>query len=266
MATNKKILEAMEPKKAIDVLVGEMIRGERSICSVNGKLKKSGKVSVKTIGLTLAPATDSVPFGGRDMCPMAGECAKACLKYSGHNVLAYNRLVQIARTIAYTSEAKLFLAQVEREVLSHIRYCEKRDVVPAMRANVMSDQIKLSRHFAKRFPELRVYDYTKIVKSLRSSANPTHLHLTLSRDERNERQALELLNEGYNVAVVFDSQSLPDIWKGYPVIDGDDHDVRFLDAPGHVVGLRLKGTKEAKKAAIDSGFAVSVRSALRIVA
>jgi hypothetical protein len=30
-------------------------------------------------------------------------------------------------------------------------------------------------------------------------------------------------------------------WWNHPVIDGDDHDARFLDPKGVVVGLRAKG-------------------------
>jgi hypothetical protein len=45
---------------------------------------------------------------------------------------------------------------------------------------------------------------------------------------------------------------------GHPVIDGDDHDRRYEDLSGSIIGLKLKGTNAAKKAAIDSGFAREV--------
>ena len=35
---------------------------------------------------------------------------------------------------------------------------------------------------------------------------------------------------------------LAETWNGYPVIDGDRHDARFLDPQGCVIGLRAKGT------------------------
>ena len=35
--------------------------------------------------------------------------------------------------------------------------------------------------------------------------------------------------------------ALPGTWHGFPVIDGDLHDCRFLDPKGVVVGLRAKG-------------------------
>ena len=33
---------------------------------------------------------------------------------------------------------------------------------------------------------------------------------------------------------------LPSHFKGVPVIDGDKHDARFTEPPGHVIGLRFK--------------------------
>jgi hypothetical protein len=57
-----------------------------------------------------------------------------------------------------------------------------------------------------------------------------------------------------NAAAVFKgpSKSLPRAYKGIQVIDGDLHDLRFLDEKGVIVGLRAKG-----KAVYDrSGFVI----------
>lgn len=57
-----------------------------------------------------------------------------------------------------------------------------------------------------------------------------------------------MLAHGANVAVVFGTpkgHALPETWHGYRVVDGDVSDLRFLDPPGTVVGLRAKGS--AKK-------------------
>ena len=59
-----------------------------------------------------------------------------------------------------------------------------------------------------------------------------------------------LLNRGTNVSVVFDR--VPGEWLGRKVIDGDAHDLRFLDPEGVIVGLKAKG--RAKKD--TSGFVV----------
>jgi len=55
---------------------------------------------------------------------------------------------------------------------------------------------------------------------------------------------------GFNVAVVFQEQ--PETYLGVKVISGDEHDLRFLDASGVVVGLTAKG--KAKRD--TSGFTI----------
>lgn len=46
------------------------------------------------------------------------------------------------------------------------------------------------------------------------------------------------------IAVVFNvkrAEDLPSVWLGREVINGDAHDLRFLDKPGTIVGLKAKG-------------------------
>ncbi len=66
----------------------------------------------------------------------------------------------------------------------------------------------------------------------------------------NDAHAIAWLNNGGNIAVVFDTkkgEELPTSFWSRPVVDGDKTDLRFLDANNVVVGLRSKGN--AKKAA-----------------
>ena len=59
------------------------------------------------------------------------------------------------------------------------------------------------------------------------------------------------------VAVVFSTKKgkpLPRKFKGYKVVDGDEHDLTFLHPNGVVIGLRAKG----KAIGDQSGFAVQV--------
>jgi len=85
---------------------------------------------------------------------------------------------------------------------------------------------------------------------------PRNYTLTFSRSEENDAESLAILSLGGNVAVVFDTpkdQALPTEWHGYPVINGDENDVRFEDPRGVVVGLRAKGAAKHD----DSGFVVA---------
>ena len=68
-----------------------------------------------------------------------------------------------------------------------------------------------------------------------------------------EQDKLEKVLKYTSAAVVF-AGKLPKTWRGYPVINGDEHDARFTDAgPGVIIGLIAKG-----KARHDSsGFVVN---------
>jgi hypothetical protein len=69
---------------------------------------------------------------------------------------------------------------------------------------------------------------------------PSNYHLTFSLSENNVCEAETTLYAGGNVAVVF-WPVVPRFWKGFEVVDGDQHDARFLDPLGTVVGLGSKG-------------------------
>ena len=58
-----------------------------------------------------------------------------------------------------------------------------------------------------------------------------------------------------NVAIVF-SDSVPDMFRNRPVIDGDAHDLRFLDPSGYYIGLSAKGSAKQD----HSGFVVNYKA------
>lgn len=132
---------------------------------------------------------------------------------------------------------------VDRDLAPKLSRLMGREVSIGIYANVMTV-----------FPEIPFVDYTK--NPLRfSRALPVNYHLTFSRAENNETQAIELLSKGVNVAVVF-AGGLPETWNGFTVIDGDLHDLRHLDPRGprgFVIGLAPKGHKAKKD---KSGFVV----------
>jgi hypothetical protein len=111
---------------------------------------------------------------------------------------------------------------------------------------------KRHRNLMDAFPHIQFVDYTKIESRMRR-ALPTNYHLTLSRNETNNAAVINVVREGRNVAVVFDS--IPDTWHGMQVIDGDMHDLRHLDPSGVIIGLTPKGRKAKRD---TSGFIVRV--------
>ena len=100
------------------------------------------------------------------------------------------------------------------------------------------------------------YDYTKNYLRF-DKILPSNYHLTFSRSETNEIKALELLNAGYNVAMVFDA--LPESYKGFKVVNGDLDDLRFKDEKNVIVGLKYKKMTDKgadNSLAFTSGFAI----------
>ena len=75
--------------------------------------------------------------------------------------------------------------------------------------------------------------------------------MTWSYSQANDKYATLFDKVSNNIAVVF-RDVLPTMFKGLKVIDGDKHDMRFLDEPNVVVGLKAKG--QGKKD--TSGFVI----------
>ena len=101
------------------------------------------------------------------------------------------------------------------------------------------------------YPMVQFVDYTKGYSRF-DRAIPENYSLTLSFSGENEADCVAALARGINVSVVF-AGSKPATWNGFPVIDGDESDLRHLDPKGVVVGLSPKGRLAAKD---TSGFVV----------
>ena len=207
----------------------------------DAKTVKGNKLGYLTGILYLAPSTEA---GGRDLCPMASaECRLACLYGAGMaGVFPSIKRARIAKTLWYLRDPKSFMAALETDIYRLIVLAAKRNLKPCVRLNGTSDEWKLARALAAKFPEVEFYDYTKLSSPWkRTTAN---YHLTFSFSGTNLPACIDALQHGINVAVVF-SGALPATWHGYPVINGDESDLRFLDPVGVIVGLSTKG--DAKK-------------------
>jgi hypothetical protein len=198
--------------------------------------------------LYMSPATESVPYGGANLCPNAGACANICLgAHAGRMHMPNAMRARLNRTFMYLQEREAFYAQLGKEIDAHVRRARRKGLRPAIRPNGSQDLrgvgAWVSRYCAAKYgSEVAVYDYTKI-----APFQVDGYHLTYSHSERPEslRVSLDWLSRGGSVAVVFavrKGHPLPKEWNGYPVIDGDQSDARFTDAPGSVVGLRVKGS------------------------
>jgi len=214
----------------------------------NAKLAKSNKSGkgYLTVGLSLAPHSSS----GYNVCPAASEgCKSNCLYYQGRGRFNNVAKARIAKTKFFYENRPAFLAQLSKEITAWEKKATKLGLILAVRLNVLSDIAWEQYLDLSQWPNVQFYDYTKMYKRL--GKTPTNYHLTFSKSEVNTDLCRLALERGFNVAVVF--QHVPDTWGCWPVFDGDETDLRFLDGFG-VVGLKAKGS--AKKD--QTGFVLPV--------
>ena len=227
----------------------------------NLKIENLKKYWIKR--LNLAPASIS----GFNTCASASKgCREACLHEAGNPVfMPQKTLGRVNRTQLYFKDRAKFLYMITKEIRNHEINCKKHGLKPVIRLNTTSDIMfeKQKFSFMQNFPNVQFYDYTKhfnrMIKYLRGEL-PANYHLTFSRNEENDTQSTQVLKAGGNVAVVFRNK-LPETYKGYKVISGDDHDLRFLDDKNVVVGLKEKLTlnKHGKLDRDNSGFVVDLK-------
>jgi len=213
--------------------------------------------------LNLAPAKIS----GFETCASRSEgCTDACLHEAGNPVhMPQKTLGRVNRTLLLFKDTARFISMATREIRNHEIYCKKHNLKPVIRLNTTSDVMfeKQKFSFMQNFPNVQFYDYTKhfkrMIKYLRGQL-PANYHLTFSRNEVNDFQATQVLKAGGNVAVVFRNK-LPTTYKGFKVINGDLHDLRFLDNKNVVVGLKEKLTlnSKGKLDRDNSGFVVDLK-------
>ena len=222
--------------------------------SGNSKTRKGEKKGFTTYGLHLAPSN----LSGFNVCQDASSgCAAACLNTAGRGKMTMVQTARIKKTRFFFQDKQGFLAELWQEVAKSIKSAARKNTTPCFRLNLTSDlpweKIKFDgRSVMEAFPNVQFYDYCKSPERMTKFLNgemPANYHLTFSRSETNGTLAEAFLKSGGNVAMVF-RKSLPATFKGFPVIDGDDTDLRFLDGSGKIIGLKEKGL--AKKD--ETGF------------
>lgn len=236
----------------------------------NSKTIKGAKLGYKTYIMYLAPYNQNSQ--GINVCSHASiGCAEACLFRSGFGGMYKGvEAGRVKKTEYFLSNRNEFLFQLKKEIETAIRLNIDK-AIPVFRLNGTSDLpfekyriFEGGKNIFELFPNVQFYDYTKnhirFMKEL-----PTNYHLTFSRSETNDKKSLELLNKGFNVAMVFNK--LPDTYKGFTVVNGDKDDLRFLDAKNVIVGLKYKnitGKNADNSLAFKSGFAIDTKIAVLI--
>ena len=219
----------------------------------NSKLEKSNKVQDKYLNVNMYIHPSSTKI-----CPYQdiAKCKEPCLNTAGLG--GVYKSIQDARkrkTDLFLNDRDTFMEYIIEDITKFVNYCDKKGKLPAVRLNGTSDiqweTIKVNdKTIFELFPNVQFYDYTKI--PTRKTKHIPNYHLTWSYSEANQKYADKFSDVEHNKAVVFNTKTLPSFFKGLKVIDGDTHDMRFLDEDNVVVGLRAKG-----KAKTDtSGFVI----------
>jgi hypothetical protein len=245
------------------------------------KTTKGRKKEVLTAVQYQAPATES---GIANLCPFASAgCAEGCLFTAGRGVFDDVRQARVNRTILFMEHRHEYCTKLIFETARFERKAHRLGMMPAVRLNGTSD-IKWEStpmvpagitpdprlgavggtSIMSLFPNVQFYDYTAWPYDKRPAESlPSNYDLTFSRKENNDAEVLHNLHNGRRVAVVFNTKkgdSAPTSYTAvdgsiWPVVNGDDSDVRFMDPAGVVVALYAKG--KARKD--TSGFVVGVR-------
>jgi len=224
--------------------------------NTNYKTIKSEKVGVLTGIIYMSPYN----LSGKNVCPGASAgCAAACLNTAGRGAMNVVQAARLKKTQRFFQDRQQFLWDLVNEISALRRKAKAKGMKAAVRLNGTSDlpyeRYKIrdtGKNIMQLFPDVQFYDYTKLENRIVGQQLPDNYHLTFSRAEDNDHKLAAVL-EHTSAAVVF-SGELPATWRGYPVIDGDEHDARFTDAgAGVIIGLTAKG-----KARHDaSGFVVT---------
>ena len=237
----------------------------------NAKTIKGDGSEYLTAILYMTPYKIMVDGKSFNSCAMAKQasCIDACLYTAGRGQMSNVQTARQRKAEWFYKDRDSFMHQLYQDIQKFSNYCKKRGIQPCVRLNGTTDirweLINLGQfvHFAdymgnifQEFPDVQFYDYTKIAN--RKCKDIPNYHLTWSYSNANPEYAKLLdkaLEQGMNAAVVYRSEYHKPKWQGYPVIDGDKDDLRFLDPKGgHIVALYAKG--KAKKD--TSGFVQEV--------
>jgi hypothetical protein len=230
------------------------------LSTANPKIQKGTKLGYLSFILHLAPAD----LSGRNTCPKAtAGCKAACLNTAGRGGMfkrgENTNMIQKARIrkTQYFFEARdYFMQDLYNDITKGIKQAKKLGLTPVFRLNGTSDlswekYTINDKNIFELFPDVQFYDYTKVLG--RKVSKYKNYFLIFSKADGNDSDVAEAILQGMNVAAVFDQ--LPEEHMGRPVINADEHDLRFLDDKGVIAGLKAKG--RAKKD--YSGFVIRLK-------
>jgi hypothetical protein len=226
------------------------------LLSVDADIKtiKGRKIGFLTGILYLAP----YDLSGVNLCPFAkvAECHVACLNTAGRGNFSNVKNARLRKAKLFNDNRGEFFAQLIEDINKLKKQAQKQKLQAVIRLNGTSDidweNIKVTGDYTifNLFPDLQFYDYTKNPnrKNLPDNYDLTFSYSGVESFIKFNRQALA---NNMRVATVF--KILPAEFMGREVINGDDHDARFIEDKNIIVGLKAKGKARQDK----TGFVIA---------
>ena len=238
----------------------------KNLLSINqdSKTSKGTKKGKLTGILYLAPYKSA----GKNLCVHATNCFIDCLYTAGRGAFDSIQAARIKKTEYFLKDRENFLQDLYKSIIKLIKKAEKLNLEPVVRLNGTSDLLFENIRFNyngkhktifQAFKTVQFYDYSKFPMDKRNyNKLPGNYDLTFSLAETRENriEALKALKNNIRVAAVYDhKQDLPEFQEitynnktyKFPVINGDDTDLRYLEPGGIIVGLKAKGRAKNSK-------------------
>lgn len=225
----------------------------------NDKTPKGEAEGYLTALMYLAPHTIA---GGLSVCPHSTPaCREGCLYSAGRGRTPRVEAARIRRTRMFLDQPGAFFGQLVRELEDIQGVADRTELKLAIRLNGTSDILwerygitgvggivsspEIKTVFGA-FPRATFYDYTRT--PARHRKVPENWRLTFSLADDPIERAVEHFQAGRSVSVV-----MPEVYKAHAgetrvvggreitLVDGDEHDLRFLDPSPALVMLKPKG-------------------------
>jgi len=244
------------------------------------KIEKGRKHGILTSVMYLSPHESSGFVRTRtgstvNLCPFASSnCPTICLgKTSGLLRMTNTQNAQRWKSALYLIDRELFRNLLIMEIKKVQTKAKKLGLLCAIRLNGTSDlPFERNWKFSEMFPDVQFYEYTKSPSSVRDLENGlnSNYHLTYSyhgteKSKVVARQALELgasvsaivdetdflndddqLEKGRKVSKILNKVLGQDRLSSINIVNGDEHDARFLDMKRSLVLLKRKGGKRIR--------------------
>lgn len=219
------------------------------------KHEKAYKFNELVYTIYLAPANKS----GYEICPgRSKECTELCLNESGRNRHLDKKQkrienARIKKTQLFFEHHQFFMEWVIFEINSGIRKAKKLGYRFSVRLNNTSDispemfsytnpDNGMRLNLLQLFPDIQFYDYTKVPGRIQLMKKYSNYDVTFSYDGFNGKTCQQMLKDNIRIAVVF--EKVPEMFWGYPVVNGDLYDMRYLDPSNVIVGLKYKKVRK----------------------